>query len=150
NSFNRFVALAPLDPDAKLTRTMQDSTIEDLQALSAIEMGPPYDSKIAGNFAGVVGKHAIQFAAYAEDPVKYPQLGSLLAGTGDPRNSALIIFGQLMGSFNAGLSQSQTSLKAQATTADFSADQQQLEARIVTDYLRGVGTGLLLLSAPAK
>jgi hypothetical protein len=146
-SFNRFVALDPSDPNAKLVRTMQPSTIADLQALSAVEMGPPYNSKVAGNFAGVVGKHAVQFAAYATHQAKYPQLDRLLAGGGDPRNSAAVIFGQLMNGFDAGLIQSQASFQAQAHDTKAAADQTLLEARVVTDLLRGFGTGTLLASA---
>jgi hypothetical protein len=146
-SFNRFVALNPSNPNAKLVRTMQPQTIADLQALSAVEMGPPYDSKIAGNFAQVFGTHAVQFAAYADDQAKYPRLESLLAGGGDPRNSAAVIFGQLMNGFDAGLNQSQASFQAQAHDAKAAADQALLEARVFTDLLRGFGTGTLLASA---
>ena len=146
-SFNRFVALDPSNPHATLVRTMQPQTIADLQALSAVEMGPPYDSKIAGNFAQVFGTHAVQFAAYADDQAKYPRLDSLLAGGGDPRNSAAVIFGQLMNGFDAGLNQSQASFQAQAHDTKAAADQTLLEARVFTDLLRGFGTGTLLASA---
>ena len=146
-SFNQFVALDPSNPDARLVRTMQPQMIADLQALSAVEMGPPYDSKIAGYFAQVFGTHAVQFAAYADDQAKYPQLDSLLAGGGDPRNSAAVIFGQLMNGFDAGLNQSQASFQAQANDTKVAADQTLLEARVVTDLLRGFGTGTLLASA---
>jgi hypothetical protein len=110
-------------------------------------MGPPYDSKIAGNFAQVFGTHAVQFAAYAGDQAKYPQLDSLLHGGGDPRNSAAVIFGQLMNGFDAGLNQSQASFQAQANDTKVAADQTLLEARVFTDLLRGFGTGTLLASA---
>jgi hypothetical protein len=146
-SFDALVALDPSDPNATLVRTMQPQTIADLQALAAVEMGPPYDSKIAGDFAGVIGKHAIQFAAYAQGNAKYPELDSLLTGGGDPRNSAAVIFGQVTNAFNAGLNQIAASSQAHATKADLAAAQKQLETRIVTDFLRGAGTGLLLASA---
>jgi hypothetical protein len=146
-SFNQFVALDPSNPNATLVRTMQPQTIADLQALSAVEMGPPYDSKVAGRFAQVFGTHAVQFAAYANDQAKYPQLDSLLAGGGDPRNSAAVIFGQLMNGFDAGLNQSQASFQAQANNTKVAADQTLLEARVFTDLLRGLGTGTLLASA---
>jgi LysM repeat protein len=146
-SFNQFVALDPSKTNATLVRTMQPQTIADLQALSAVEMGPPYDSKIAGNFAQVFGTHAVQFAAYADDQAKYPQLDSLLADGGDPRNSAAVIFGQLMNGLGAGLNQSQASFQAQAHAAQAAADQTLLEARVFTDILRGFGTGTLLASA---
>jgi hypothetical protein len=146
-SFNRFVALDPSDPNATLVRTMQPQTIADLQALSAVEMGPPYDSKIAGNFAFAFGKHAGQFAAYAAGvSTYYPPLDSLLAGGGDPRNSAAVVFGQLMNGFDAGLNQSQLSFQAQAHDGKAAADQRLLEARVVTDAIRGLGTGALLAS----
>jgi hypothetical protein len=146
-SFNQFVALDPSNPNATLVRTMQPQTIADLQTLSAVEMGPPYDSKIAGNFAQVFGTHAVQFAAYAGDQAKYPQLDSLLHGGGDPRNSAAVIFGQLMNGFDAGLNQSQASFQAQANNTKVAADETLLEARVFTDLLRGIGTGTLLASA---
>jgi hypothetical protein len=146
-SFNQFVALDPSNPDATLVRTMQPQTIADLQALSAVETGPPYDSKIAGTFAQVFGTHAVQFAAFADDQAKYPQLDSLLAGGGDPRNSAAVIFGQLINGFDAGLNQSQASFQAQANGTKVAADQTLLEARVFTDLLRGFGTGTLLASA---
>jgi hypothetical protein len=146
-SFNQFVALDPSNPNATLVRTMQPQTIADLQVLSAVEMGPPYDSKIAGNFAQVFGTHAVQFAAYADDQAKYPQLHSLLAGGGNRRNSAAVIFGQLMNGFDAGLNQSQASFQAQANDTKVAADQTLLEARVFTDLLRGFGTGTLLASA---
>jgi hypothetical protein len=146
-SFDQFVALDPSNPDAKLVRTMQPQTIADLQVLSAVEMGPPYDSKIAGHFAQVFGTHAVQFAAYADRQANYPQLHSLLAGGGNRRNSAAVIFGQLMNGFDAGLNQSQAGFQAQAHDATTAADQMLLEARVVTDLLRGFGTGTLLASA---
>jgi hypothetical protein len=146
-SFNQFVALDPSNPNAKLVRTMQPQTIADLQVLSAVEMGPPYDSKTAGNFAEVFGTHAVQFAAYADHQAEYPQLHSLLAGGGNRRNSAAVIFGQLMNGFDAGLNQSQASFQAQAHDANAAADQTLLEARVFTDLLRGFGTGTLLASA---
>src|SRR5262249_22042559 len=46
-----------------------------------------------------------------------------------------------------GLNQSETSFRSQATKTDLAAAQQSLETRIVTDFLRGAGTGLLLASA---
>jgi hypothetical protein len=147
NSLNQFVALDPSDPSATVVRTMQPQTIADLEALSAVEMGPPYDSNIAGNFAGVIGKHAVQFAAYAENTAKYPELDSLLAGGGDARNSAAVIFGQVMNAFDNGLNRSQAGFQAQATSSDLAAAMKQQETRIVTDFLRGAGTGLLLASA---
>ncbi len=126
---------------------MQPQTIADLEALSAVEMGPPYDSKIAGDFAGIMGKHAVQFAAYADNAAKNPELDTLLAGGGDSRNSAAVIFGQIMNAFNAGLNQSQTSAQAQAKQTDLAATIKSQETRIVTDFMRGAGTGLLLASA---
>jgi hypothetical protein len=146
-SFNQFVALDPSNPNATLVRTMQPQTIADLQVLSAVEMGPPYDSKIAANFAQVFGTHAVQFAAYADDQATYPQLHTLLAGGGNRRNSAAVIFGQLMNGFDAGLNQSQASFQAQANDTKVAADQTLLEARVFTDLLRGFGTGTLLASA---
>jgi hypothetical protein len=147
NSFNQFVALDPSNPNATLVRTMQPQTIADLQVLSAVEMGPPYNSNIAGNFAYVFGKHAGQFAAYASGQGTSPALDSLLAGGGDPRNSAAVIFGQLMNGFDAGLNQSQTSFLTQAQGTKDAADQSLLEWRVMTDVLRGLGTGTLLLSS---
>jgi hypothetical protein len=146
-SFNQFVALDPSDPNATLVRTMQPQAIADLQALSAVEIGPPYDSKIAGNFAFAFAKHAGQFAAYAAGvSTNYPPLDSLLAGGGDPRNSAAAVFGQLINGFDAGLNQSQSSFQAQAHDAKSAAGQRLLEARVVTDAIRGLGTGALLAS----
>jgi hypothetical protein len=144
-SFNQFVALNPVDPNATIVRTTQGQTIADLQALSAIGMGPPYDSKIAGDFAGVIGKHAVQFAAYAEGSTD-PGLDTFLGG-GDRRKSSAVIFGEIMNAFASGLKQSEAGLRALATRADFAAAINKLEARILTDYLRGAGTGLLLLSS---
>jgi hypothetical protein len=146
-SFNQFVALHPSNPSAKFVRTMQLQTIADLQVLSAVVMGPPYDSEIAGNFAEVFGTHAMQFAEYAVDPAKFPQLDSLLAGGGDLRHSAAVIFGQLMKGFDAGLHQSQASFQAQAHDAKAAADLALVGWRVFTDFLRGVGTGMLLVSA---
>jgi hypothetical protein len=146
-SFNQFVALDPSDPSATVVRTMQPQTIADLEAMSAVEMGPPYDGNIAGNFAGVIGKHAVQFAAYAENAAKYPELDSLLASGGDPRNSAAVIFGQVMNAFDNGLNRSQAAFQTQATNSDLAATIKSQETRIVTDFLRGAGTGLLLASA---
>jgi hypothetical protein len=144
NSFNQFIALDPVGRPADGI-TMQQRTIDGLQALSGLVMGPPYNTQIAGNFAGVIGKHSIQFAAYAAGQATVPELDSFLAG--NKRLSSAVIFGQIMGAFGAGLGQSEASFKAQATQADTAAAIQELEARIVTDYLRAGGTGLLLVSS---
>jgi hypothetical protein len=146
-SFNQFVGLLPSDPDAALVRTMQPQTIASLQALSAIAMGPPYNSQITGNFAGIMGKHSIQFAAYAEGQVQSPELDSLLAGGGDLRHSSALIFGEVMKAFGAGFNQSAASLRAQAANPDLARFEKQTGDRVVTDWTRGAGTGLLLLSA---
>jgi hypothetical protein len=146
-SFDQFVALNPSNPNATIVRTMQPQTIADLQALSAVEMGPPYDSKIAGNFALIFGGHVAEYAQYAIDGTAPQALQNLLASGGDPRNSAAVIFGQLMNGFFAGLNQSQTSFQTQAKDAKAAADQALLEARVATDIFRGIGTTLLLGSA---
>jgi hypothetical protein len=146
-SFNQFVALNPSDRNATIVRTMQPQTIADLQALSAVVMGPPYDSGIAGHFAEVFGKHAVQFAAMAVDPAKHPELDRLLAGGGDRRSSAAVIFGQLMNGFAAGLNHSEEGFLAQARDTKAAADLTVLRWRVLTDLLRGFGTGLLLASA---
>jgi len=95
----------------------------------------------------VFGKHAVQFAAFAGGVAKYPQLDRLLAGGGDRRNSAAVIFGQLMNGFNAGLNQSQASFRAQAHDQSLAAQFKELEARVFTDFLRGVGVLALIGSS---
>jgi hypothetical protein len=150
-SFNQFIALDPSDTGAKLVRSMQPQMLADLQTLSGVEMGPPYDSKTAGDFAGVIGKHAVEFAAYAQGKAKDPVLDSLFAGIGDKadatqRNASAMIFGEIMYGFRTGLSQSEASARALAHDAKSAADQALLETRIFTDFLRGAGTGLLLAS----
>jgi hypothetical protein len=146
NSFNQFIALDPFDANATKVRSMQPQTLADLQALSAVEMGPPYDSKVAGDFANVIGKHAVQFAAYATGQ-ENPTLDRLFAGIGHKetqRNASAVTFGQIMDAFGAGLNQSQASARALATKADLAATLSSEGNRIVTDFLRGAGTGLLL------
>jgi hypothetical protein len=103
-SFNQLVALNPSDPNAALTRTLQPQTVSDLQALSAIALGPPFNKDEAGNFAGMFNTHAVQFAAYASG-VNTPgtaDLTNLLKSAGDPRNAAAVIYGQLSNTFVAG------------------------------------------------
>jgi hypothetical protein len=146
-SFNQFVALDPANPNATIVRTMQPQTIADLEAMSAVEMGPPYNSKIAGDFAFVVSKHATEFAVYASTGNAPPEIKSLLNGAGNPRQAAALIYGQSMNSLFAGLYASEASARTQAKDTKYAADQQLLEARVVTDVFRGIGTTILLGSA---
>jgi len=97
-SFNQFVALNPSHRNDPIVGTMHPQTIADLQALSAIQMGPAYDSGIAGHFAEVFGKRAVQFAVMAANQVKYPELDRLLAKN-VPRGRAgqEIMYGALIG-----------------------------------------------------
>jgi hypothetical protein len=147
NSFNQLVALHPSIPNATRTISMSSNALQDLQALTAVEMGPPYDGQIAGNFANAVGMHAGQYAAYAaDDHAKYPPLDSLLGRGDDPRQSAATIYGQIMGAVSGGLNRSQEALLARAHDAKAAADEELQEWRVVTDVARGLGTGALLLS----
>ena len=147
-SFNQFVTLNPSYPNEPIVGTMHPRTVADLQALSAIQMGPPYDSGIAGHFAQVFGKHAVQFAAMAVNQAKYPELDRLLAGGGDLRISAGVIFGELMNGFAAGLNQSQASFRRNAPRdARLVAAQREMETRVISDLARAFGTGTLLASA---
>jgi hypothetical protein len=151
-SFNEFISLAPGDANAKLVKNMQDQTLADLQALSVVAMGPPYDGKVAGDFANVVGRHSVEFAAYATG-AKDPVLDNLFKGIGDQadgtqRHASALIFGQIMNAFAEGLNEEEASAKAQAGKADIASAINQLQERIVTDYLRGAGTTLLFFSTP--
>jgi len=146
-SFNQFVALDPLEPNATIVPTMHPQMIADLQSLSAIQMGPPYDGNVAGNFADVFGKHAVQFAAYAQKQARYPELDRLLAGTANRRNSAARIFGGLINGFAAGVNQSQASFRRNTPRdARLVAAQSEMRERVTWDLARAFGTGMLLAS----
>jgi hypothetical protein len=143
-SFNQLVALDPSDPGATVLRTLQPQVVADFQVLSGIELGPPFDTEGAGNFAGTFNTHAIQFAAYAAG-VHTPGtagLTKLLASAGDSRNAAAVIYGQLANTFIAGYNQNDGALAKEADRVAVGL----YHARIGTDIARAVGTGLLLSS----
>jgi hypothetical protein len=143
-SFNQLVALDPSDPGATVLRTLQPQVVSDFQVLSGIELGPPFDTEGAGDFAGTFNTHAIQFAAYAAG-VHTPGtagLTKLLARAGDPRKAGAVIYGQLANSFIAGYNQNDVALSKEANRVAVGL----YHARIGTDLARAVGTGLLLSS----
>jgi hypothetical protein len=146
NSFDKFVALSPLKPDGARVTMLVSPVIADLQALTAIEMGPPFDGQIAGNFAGAFGKHTAEFAAYAIQG-NYPPLDNLFKGGESPREYAATIFAQLMGAFSQGLQNSHDGFLAQAKDGKAGTEPTIQEARVLTDLLRSLGTGVLLGSA---
>jgi hypothetical protein len=151
-SFDQFVALYPTNPNAKGVQGMQPDTMADLQVLSAIEVGPPFDHNIAGNFAAMLGFHAVQYAGYAvtADATRFPGVHGLLSDAEDPRGAAARIFGQLLSSFGSGVLNSQNRFFDQAhDPVDMASghDNQINNWRIDADIARGAGTFLLLGSA---
>jgi hypothetical protein len=143
NSFNQFIALDKYSNATGPIRTLQLQTMDDLQALTAIELGLPHNSKSVENFVTVYMRHAAPFAGYAADPKNFPLVGPLVDG----QHSSAVVFAELINNFAAGLNKSETSFLAQAHDAKTAADFQLMETRITTDVLRALGTGLLLASA---
>jgi hypothetical protein len=151
NSFNDFILFDPSAPGATLTRTAPISAMADLQLLTLVVSGPPADGSVAGRFATVVGTRAGQFDAYAFgvasglDMRRSPIDGLLSAnGENDQVTRGVVaanLFGKIVNSYAAGLSESQAGLRAQAVGLDLH------NVKIATDFTRAIGTGGLFLSA---
>jgi hypothetical protein len=146
-SFNQLVALDPSDPNATVLRSLQPQPIADLQVLSGVGLGAPFDVAGAGNYAGMFYTHAVQFAAFAagQSTPGTADLTKLLANAGDPRHAAAEIYAAATQSFIAGYNQNDISLQKEAGKAG-AVSQAAYHERIATDIARGVGTGLLLAS----
>jgi hypothetical protein len=147
HSFNQLVALDPSDPNATVLRSLQPQPIADLQVLSGIVLGAPFDVTGAGNYAGMFYTHAVQFAAFAagQQTPGTADLTKLLASAGDPRHAASEIYAASTQSFIAGYNQNDVALQKEAGKAG-AVSQAAYHERIATDIARGVGTGLLLAS----
>jgi hypothetical protein len=149
-SFDQLIQLDPDHPGQTLMPGINGQVVKDLQVLSAIEMGPPFDDNISSKFAFLYGQHAAPYLAYAADPQDFKPPPTLSTSGDDTVRSAAYIGGQLLGAFNAGVKASFDKFQDQIRDTNIpipGVANNQKAWRLVSDFDRGIGTGLLLGSS---